>query len=40
MYNTHIHDKVRVLGIGRNQNQTLCNMHSLIVNGDESRLEK
>ena len=33
MYNVHIHDKARVLGIGRNQNQKLCNLHSLIVNG-------
>ena len=33
MYNVHIHDKVMVLGIGRNQNQKLYNLHSLIING-------
>ena len=33
MYNIYIHDKVRVLGIGRNQHKKLCNLHSLIVNG-------
>ena len=32
MYSTHIHDKVRVLGIGKNQNQKLCNLDSLIIN--------
>ena len=33
MYNIHIHDEVRVLGIGRNQKQKLCNLRSLIING-------
>ena len=33
MYNIHIHDKVRVLEVGRNQNQKLWNLHSLIING-------
>ena len=33
MYNIHIHDKVRVLEIGRSQNQKLCNQRSLIING-------
>ena len=30
-YNVHIYDKVRVLGIGRNQNQKLCKLHSIII---------
>ena len=33
MYNIHIYDKVRVLWIGKNQNQKLCNLYSLIING-------
>ena len=33
MYNVHIHDKVMVLGIGRDQNQKLYNLYSLIING-------
>ena len=33
MYNIHIHVKVRVLEIGRNRNQKLCNLHALIING-------
>ena len=33
MYDIHIHDKVKILGIGRNQNQKLCNLHLLIING-------
>ena len=32
MYNMYVHDKVRVLRIGRNQNQKLCNLYSLIIN--------
>ena len=40
MYNIHIHDKVRFLDIGKKQNQKLCNLHSLIINGEVSRLEK
>ena len=31
MYNIHIHDKVKVLGIARNQNQKLCNLYALII---------
>ena len=30
---THIHDKVRVIGRGRTQNQKLFNLHLLIING-------
>ena len=33
MYNIHIHDNVRTLGIGRIHDQKLCNLHSLISNG-------
>ena len=33
MCNIHIHVKVRVLEIGRNRNQKLCNLHALIING-------
>ena len=33
MYNMHIHDKVRVLGVGRNQNRKLCDLYLLIING-------
>ena len=40
MCNIHIHDKVSVLAIGGNQNQKLCNLHSLIINGQASQLEK
>ena len=40
MYNIHIHDKVRVLGIGRNQNQKLCNLYSFIINGWNISIEK
>ena len=40
MYNIHIHDKVRVLGTERNQSQKLFNLHSLIINGEASSLEK
>ena len=32
MYNIYVHDKVRVLGIQRSQNQKLCNLYSLIIN--------
>ena len=40
MYNIHIHNKVRVLGIGKNQNQKLCNLHSLIINGCSITIKK
>ena len=38
MYNIHIHDKVRVLGIRRNQYQKLCNLNSLIINGGKLKI--
>ena len=33
MNNIHIPDMVRFLTIGRNQNQKLCYLHLLIING-------
>ena len=32
MYNIYVHDKVRVLGIQRSQNQKLFNLYLLIIN--------